>query len=239
MCSKNNLVKQVLKGLLFVLMAGSLVFAPAPALAQGRTQQQRPADKAGTFVESPQESIKSRPEARRARQNNGIKLHGHWVIEVHNPNGSLASHTEFENSLITSGNFPGSALLAEFFARIAMPGLWEISLEGPPGAKTCGVADCIIGESSDVNGAVVSKNLAVTFGNGITLLSGTLTFTQSASIVAVGTNVGLCGYPQAGTPAPNPQSCTTRVPLTDHQLSQPVSVSVGQVVNVSVSFTFS
>ena len=30
-------------------------------------------------------------------------LHGHWVIEVKNPDGKLASHTEFENSLQPSG----------------------------------------------------------------------------------------------------------------------------------------
>ena len=29
----------------------------------------------------------------------GIKVHGHWTIEVRNPDGSVATHREFENSL--------------------------------------------------------------------------------------------------------------------------------------------
>ena len=33
----------------------------------------------------------------------GIKIHGHWTIKVRNADGSLASATEFENSLATDG----------------------------------------------------------------------------------------------------------------------------------------
>jgi hypothetical protein len=33
----------------------------------------------------------------------GIKVHGHWMIEVRNPDGKLVSHTEFENSLQSTG----------------------------------------------------------------------------------------------------------------------------------------
>src|SRR3954454_12548557 len=29
----------------------------------------------------------------------GIKVHGHWTIDVKNADGSLASHNEFENAL--------------------------------------------------------------------------------------------------------------------------------------------
>jgi len=38
-------------------------------------------------------------------KNEGIKVHGHWVIDVKNPDGSLAGHRDFENSrLRTEGN---------------------------------------------------------------------------------------------------------------------------------------
>ena len=33
----------------------------------------------------------------------GIKVHGHWTIEVKNPDGSVATHHEFENSLQSQG----------------------------------------------------------------------------------------------------------------------------------------
>src|SRR5262249_34009856 len=42
----------------------------------------------------------------------GIKFHGHWTIDVKNPDGSLASHHEFENALIGSGALALSLVLA-------------------------------------------------------------------------------------------------------------------------------
>ena len=36
-------------------------------------------------------------------QSEGIKVHGRWVIEVRNPDGSVAQHREFNNSLHSGG----------------------------------------------------------------------------------------------------------------------------------------
>src|SRR6476660_2101480 len=33
----------------------------------------------------------------------GIKVHGHWTIDVRNADGTLATHREFENALQISG----------------------------------------------------------------------------------------------------------------------------------------
>jgi hypothetical protein len=89
-------------------------------------------------------------------QHEAIKVHGHWSIEVHNPDGSLVRHVEFENSLDPGFTVPGqngqaptavpggaaylSALLA---GQWAAPGLsygpfngvanWFILLLGPGG----------------------------------------------------------------------------------------------------------
>jgi hypothetical protein len=42
----------------------------------------------------------------------GIKVHGHWTIDIKNQDGTLASQMEFENSLVPgSGNQALSALL--------------------------------------------------------------------------------------------------------------------------------
>ena len=43
----------------------------------------------------------------------GIKVHGHWVIDVRNPDGSLAQHRDFENALTLFG----AQQLAAFLAR--------------------------------------------------------------------------------------------------------------------------
>ena len=48
----------------------------------------------------------------------GIKVHGHWKIDVRDPDGKLVSQTEFENALTTndpnaaSGDFALAALLS-------------------------------------------------------------------------------------------------------------------------------
>ena len=43
----------------------------------------------------------------------GIKIHGHWVIDVRNPDGTLIRHKDFQNSLVTQGLFvSGDQLLA-------------------------------------------------------------------------------------------------------------------------------
>ncbi|MGA9882351.1 MAG: hypothetical protein WBQ34_01395 [Candidatus Acidiferrales bacterium] len=44
--------------------------------------------------------------------NSGITVHGHWVIEVKNPDGTVATRREFDNSLQPNGQLGIAALLA-------------------------------------------------------------------------------------------------------------------------------
>ena len=62
----------------------------------------------------------------RGGQHEGIKVHGHWTIEVRNPDGAVINHREFENSLQSSGGIA----LASILAGAASPGMWEIRLNG-------------------------------------------------------------------------------------------------------------
>src|SRR2546423_1698687 len=72
-------------------------------------------------------STATQPETSPARgQQEGIKVHGHWTIEVRNPDGTLVTHREFENAL-TPG---GAMLLGLFLSRNKTPGLWRIHLGG-------------------------------------------------------------------------------------------------------------
>lgn len=59
-------------------------------------------------------------------QQEGIKVHGHWVIEVINPDGKRASRTEFENSLV------GPNVLAELLSGNDSMGAWVIQFNGTP-----------------------------------------------------------------------------------------------------------
>ncbi|MFZ0340408.1 MAG: hypothetical protein WAL45_20455, partial [Terracidiphilus sp.] len=68
----------------------------------------------------------ARAERRPGGNHEGITVHGHWIIEVRNPDGKLVSHTEFENGLALHG---GGALLAGFIGRVQTPGSWYVLLE--------------------------------------------------------------------------------------------------------------
>src|SRR5208337_4944362 len=59
----------------------------------------------------------------------GIKVHGHWTIEVRNPDGKLVAHREFENSL----TIPGGVVLSQVLARQNSVGAWSIFLNSSPG----------------------------------------------------------------------------------------------------------
>jgi hypothetical protein len=69
----------------------------------------------------------AKPDAR--GKSEGIKVHGHWVIEIRNPDGSLASRHELENALVTGIGGGPTALVS-----LLLPGpesftsMWDIEL---------------------------------------------------------------------------------------------------------------
>lgn len=90
----------------------------------------------------------------------GITVHGHWVIDVRNPDGSLASHLEFENRLALPGDEPfggaGNRILAALLGRSSSAGVWEIQLHG------INVDLCQDLGAPVVNGCVITEPLAPT-----------------------------------------------------------------------------
>ena len=69
----------------------------------------------------------------------GIKVHGHWTIEVRDPDGTVRSHTEFENSLVQAN---GGVSLQNLLSGQASTGGWEIALGPPPGQQFLGETPC-------------------------------------------------------------------------------------------------
>src|SRR5882672_10037912 len=55
-------------------------------------------------------------------QKEGVKVHGHWIIEVKNPDGTRAQYREFDNHLLAEG---GAALSAILGQRL-VPSTWLI-----------------------------------------------------------------------------------------------------------------
>ena len=81
----------------------------------------------------------------RQESTSSVKVHGHWTIEVRNPDGTLAEHREFENALIGSG----ASVLAKVLARVERAGVWMVQLLGVgPCSIAGGVAsECIVIEA--------------------------------------------------------------------------------------------
>jgi hypothetical protein len=74
-----------------------LVGALALGTTLGATAQ---ADKTKSNRAEAQASIKATSAAKpQGGPQEGIKVHGHWVIEVRNPDGTLSTRREFENGL--------------------------------------------------------------------------------------------------------------------------------------------
>lgn len=141
----------------------------------------------------------------------GIKVHGHWIIEVRNPDGSLVTHREFENSLCCNG----PALLAGCLVNGCSKGGWDIIFYTVNAGTVC--ANPINGNVCDINPAIPTLNPG---GTSFTL-NASFTAATAGSINHVGTNANVVGGGFSGTGL------------------APTAVLAGQIVQFSVVFSFS
>jgi len=161
------------------------------------------------------ESTVAEGEAFGDASHQGIKVHGHWTIEVRNPDGTLVTHREFENSL----QQPGSALIA-ILARTGTTGAWAVRVDSSaPGlcAPSGTGSECIIAESSPTFPGVDSTNMTVGVspGSGGVTLSATMPNVPSAgTITLVRTFLSVC--PSNVTP----NACVTAPVQQEYSLPQ-------------------
>ncbi len=172
----------------------------------------------------------------------GIKVHGHWTIEVRNPDGSLAERREFENE------YTGKWTLAKFLARQDSVGGWRIGLEDWPlydhpfldGSTPH--AGYIVESSHTATDAFFFKNLTVTTPTDAgdpnwckLVLSGTATAQRDGKINNVYTNVvGLAPHLP-----PSSSYDGHFIPFTNTYIDIPVNLSNGQQIAVTVVISFS
>jgi hypothetical protein len=168
----------------------------------------------------------------------GIQVHGDWVIEVRNADGSVAERREFENALTSQGQI----LLAGSLAREFHPGVWGVGIRGnDPTDSTCETADpislCLIREpiSSflDSYPATHFTTLTVARQQNPTevVLQGNYDAPSDGVIVRVQTFN--CFGPA------DPTLCNNIQLITDTTLGTPVNVVAGQQVLVTVRISFS
>lgn len=70
----------------------------------------------------------------------GIKVHGHWTIEVRNPDGNLVTHREFENSLQPLG----AQVIGQLLTRQVVVGGMAIQLD----AQSSSASPCLTASST-------------------------------------------------------------------------------------------
>ena len=187
----------------------------------------------------------------------GIAVHGHWVIEVDNPDGTMATRREFENALSDGGQ-----ALAVLLSGEASAGAWVVYLAespstGGPCTKANAPAVCEIYDQrlpSTTFQPVASYqastlNVARPPGSGAVELTGQITASQPRSIGIVGTNLVTCvGINGASF---SPKDCLSGIlsqkpsgdpfggSFTARILDSSIAVTVGQVIRVWVTLSFS
>jgi hypothetical protein len=179
----------------------------------------------------------------------GIKVHGHWTIDVRNPDGTPASHRDFENSLEPAG----AAGLVGSLSRASVTGLWLVALEGSGGSSPCNnpsTGFCLMAEPTEAPGPFDSRNLAVSVpttgpNSGKIVLNGSLTASASGAIALVSTELDVCavGVLPANCNLNNVLPSTAFTVFTAFIFAannQPsVPVVAGQLVQVTVVISFS
>jgi hypothetical protein len=195
----------------------------------------------------------------------GLKMHGHWVIDVKNPDGTIVEHRDFENG-ITNG---GGAFLIGLMSGYVVPGDYGIWMGPASGASPCAAAgpSCLIVRSLATypgtfycSSCLCATGLTVTpnFGaNGLNgpaslVLAGSITANQAGTIGQVETIFSSCAniaFTNSGNPTSmetsSPTACVPQTaqepflgPMSAVGLT-PVSVANGQIIQVTVTITFS
>jgi hypothetical protein len=230
-----------------LVLAGVLVLAALGSTLAAQEKKDSPKPSSAKTAES---SGKTAREGRGAH-NESIKVHGHWTVEVREPDGSLVSHNEFENSL-SSG---GASFLPLFLARKVTVPSWQVILVsvkpagyvGGDGAGNVGVCDYNLNTSQLYPCYIIEPSAATASGAGYSFPNLTV------SVPATGANAGalvLAGNAQAALAGAvstvktwavfkDTNGTATGGEITSHDLAQPISVQPGQTINVTVVITFS
>jgi hypothetical protein len=149
----------------------------------------------------------------------GIKVHGHWTIEVRNPDGTVATHREFENSLSPTG----AAFLANLLNVCRLSSCsafhnWAVILGGSPGPCA---GNCVVPE-----GISSVQRMTATLQGATFVFAGSATAVSASSSI---TTVATSAFNFDGSFAT----------LTSATLPTPVSVSPNQIIQFTVVISFS
>jgi len=197
------------------------------------------------------ESSSAKEDSHRGGQHEGITVHGHWSIEVHNSDGSLVRHVEFENSLdpgFTISNatppviLPGgasylSALLTGQWTAPGAPTFWAILLAGPSGLSNLAPpppsSPCVSNIPTTVGACAIEQPVTA-----CTSLAGP-GVSCNLSVAALGTFPSFTGLTLSGSVAATQNGQISTVATVIAGINCPPSVSNCQIASLPASFTSS
>jgi hypothetical protein len=168
----------------------------------------------------------------------GVKVHGDWVIEVRNPDGTLHERRAFKNALMN----PGKQGLAMILTRTLSPWLWAISVSQPCSSGDLTV-DCILSETSSPGATAANefKTLSITTPASADklILSGTFTANRTGGGQISRLQTYLRGCQGNLAPGTSCLQSSSLFNLTTANLQAPVDVAQNQIVTVTVTLSFS
>jgi hypothetical protein len=183
------------------------------------------------------ESAVAEEKPSRDGSHEGIKVHGHWTIEVRDPDGTVVTHREFENSYYSVGG-----LLPSLLARKNSLGGWAIWMNVAGGRAIFIVEPIVPGSAT---GASANNNLTVTpTPSGQIILAGSGPALDAGNITLVATLNWLCAADVSPTNcyAATANATISTPGLTNFSgttLSTSVPVLPGQIVQATVTLSFS
>lgn len=135
--------------------ATALAEKPAAATVTATQAPNVVAKPSGASANAPA-STEEKPSRKGAQE--GIQVHGHWTIEVRNPDGTVDKHLDFENGFCTLSNTigvsaisTGDLTLAGLLTGLSVPGPWQIQLASPavPGGAPVPACGKLINTSNE------------------------------------------------------------------------------------------
>jgi hypothetical protein len=180
----------------------------------------------------------------------GIKIHGHWTIEVKNLDGTLAERREFENALTPEGR--GSIMLISILSRQKSMGGWVINLgedykdDGPWMLGDFSTKAAILESSYAGAYQYAYRNLTIETNTNLNspdvgkmTLKGTATAAQSGQFKRVATFFHTLDPNILPSPDYPGNSATSMYPFTFKDLDVPIVLTAGQQISVTVNISFS
>lgn len=228
---------------------------------QNASAQQLPKANTGATQEVPtntEQSKKTEVSAEKPKSGHeGIVVHGHWVIEVKDPDGTLAVRREFENSLVSSG---ASSLSQMFLGQVVAGDYFiEFGYGTTNFSNVCNAYNCTIVTSlSNLGGqycttakdwsctpglnVTASKLGSVTLaGQTVAAIAGTVIYVDTVMLACndsgVGTNQGPISSSACATESVAANNYAANV-FTSTQIA-PIYVNAGQQISFTVTISFS